>query len=61
MFEPASIHSKYGKQAGLPFVDNDEDSIRAYFMDALTRIADPERRVTYSLDLPLVMEGKDSA
>jgi SAM-dependent methyltransferase len=47
IFEPASIHSKYGPACTLPFEDNDEDSVRDYFLQLLSELADRQRKVSY--------------
>lgn len=47
IFEPASIHSKYGPECALPFDDNDEDSVREYFFRLLSELADRQRTVRY--------------
>ena len=58
IFEPASIHSKYGKEARLTFVENDEDSIRSYFTDVLTDIGRPARHVAYLGQTPCLGKEK---
>jgi hypothetical protein len=47
IFEPASIHSKYGTSCRLQFAENQEDSVKECFLLLLQELAGHQRTVRY--------------